>query len=282
MTRFSILGAMECWSGQRPVRISGTIQRTLLATLLASEGKPVSADTLVPELWSESPPPKWENALHAHISRLRRQLHTAGEAEPARLVTQSSGYSLLIGRYALDGSVFMYRVNRARTMTGTDPVGAVAELRAALSLWRGAAFELVVCGPLCRAAAHQYEAARLVGLELLFDLELQGGRHATIIPELTGLVESPMLNERFCEQLMVALYRSGRQTEALIAYRRMRKRMDDELGVEPTSAFRNHEKAILARHPALHVGADHLVLRAPAGSRAAVLRGQPRQVPHEA
>lgn len=261
MTRFSILGAMECWSGQRPVHIPGTIQRALLATLLISEGKPVSADTLVPELWGELPPPKWENALQAHVSRLRRRLLAADDDEPAHLMAYTSGYCLQIGKHALDGSMFMNGINRARALAGTDPVGAAGELRTALSLWRGAAFDLVVCGPLCRAAAHRYEAARLVGLEMLFDLELRAGRHSAIIPELTGLVESPMLNERFCEQLMVALYRSGRQTEALVTYRRMRKRMDDELGVEPTSTFRNHEKAILAHFPALHVGADHTVLR---------------------
>jgi SARP family transcriptional regulator, regulator of embCAB operon len=128
-------------------------------------------------------------------------------------------------------------------------------------MWRGQAFDLVVRGPLCRAAALRYEATRLSGLEMLFDLELRMGRHADIIPALSELVASSDLNERFCEQLMIALYRSGRQSEALVTYRRMRKRLDDELGVEPTVTFRNHEKAILAHDPALHVGANHAVLR---------------------
>lgn len=263
MTRFSVLGAMECWSGQRPVDIPGALQRSLLATLLVSEGKPVSADALASELWGDSPPPKRENALQAHVSRLRRRLRLVADDEPARLVVQSYGYSLLVGKDAMDGAVFVRGVNLARAMAGTDPVGAIGVLRTALALWRGPAFNLVVCGRLCRAAANRYEAARLGGLELLFDLELQTGRHAEIIPELAELVESPALNERFCEQLMIALYRSGRQTQALVTYRRMRKRLDDELGVEPTATFRNHERAILSHDPALHIGADHTALRNP-------------------
>src|SRR2546430_241536 len=100
-----------------------------------------------------------------------------------------------------------------------------------------------------------------VGLETMFDLELQTGRHVDIIPALSELVESPLLNERFCEQLMIALYRSGLQTEALATYRRMRHRLDLELGVQPTRTLRNHEKAILAHDPSLRVAANHLVLR---------------------
>ena len=95
----------------------------------------------------------------------------------------------------------------------------------------------------------------------MFDLELQTGRHHDILPALSELVESPLLNERFCEQLMIALYRSGLQTEALATYRRMRHRLDLELGVQPTQTLRNHEKAILAHDPSLGPRANHLVLR---------------------
>lgn len=264
MTRFSVLGSVECWSGQRLVTITGTLQRNLLAALLVSEGNPLSVDTLVHELWSDAPPPKWENALQAHVSRLRRRLAEVaeeGHEDPAYLMALPPGYGLRVGENAVDGAVFMRRVNHARSLAADAPAEAAEELRAALSLWRGPAFDLVVRGPLVRAAAHRYEATRLSALELLFDLRLRLAQHADIIPALTELVESPALNERFCEQLMVALYRSGRQTEALVAYRRMRRRLDEELGVEPTVTFRNHEKAILEHDPALHVGADHGVLR---------------------
>jgi DNA-binding SARP family transcriptional activator len=253
---------MECWSGERPVEISGTLQRTLLATLLVGAGGPVSVTALVRELWADTPPPKWENALQAHISRLRRRLLAiAGHHRPARLLALTSGYTLLVDNSAVDGAVFMRGVALAREMAAREPAAAVNALRTVLSMWRGPAFGLVACGPMCRAAAQRYEATRLSGLEMLFDLELQIGRHADIIPALSELVESPDLNERFCEQLMVALYRSGRQSEALVTYRRMRQRLGDELGIQPTITFRNHEQAILVQDPALHVGANHAVLR---------------------
>lgn len=261
MTRFSVLGAMECWFGQRPVLIVGPLQRTLLAALLASERKPVSVDALVFEMWADSPPPQPENALQAHVSRLRRRLQQVADDRPAHLIAQPSAYHLLVDPDAVDALVFVRDVSRALSQIETDPAWAVENLRSALSLWRGQAFDLVVCGPLCRAAASRYEAARLGALETLFDLELHLGRHGGIIPALTELVESSALNERFCEQLMIALYRSGRQKEALVAYRRMRTRLDEELGVQPTVTLQNHERAILSHDPALRIRADHLVLR---------------------
>jgi DNA-binding SARP family transcriptional activator len=252
---------MECWSGQRPVRIQGALQRTLLAVLLVSEGRPLPVDALAHELWGEHPPPKWENALQAHVSRLRGRMRAVADDDPAQLIALPSGYGLLVGEDAVDGTRFTRSLDHARALSAGDPAAAVAVLRAALALWRGPAFDLLAGGRLCRAAAHRYEAARAGGLELLFDLRLRVGEHADILPVLSELVESPLLNERFCEQLMIALYRSGRQTEALGAYRRMRGRLGDELGVEPTATLRNHEKAILEHDPALHVGADHGVLR---------------------
>lgn len=261
MTEFFVLGALECRSNARPVNISGTLQRTLLATLLAAEGNPVSVEALVTELWDDSPPPQWENALQAHVSRLRRRLDAVADNRPARLIVQHSGYCLYTHEDAVDAKVFMRELANARFRGAADPGRAADALRSVLSLWRGNAFGLVIQGPLCRTVAQRYEAARLVALEMLFDLELRSGRHSDIIPLLSELVESPSLNERFCEQLMIALYRSGQQAVALSAYRRMRERLDDELGVEPTVTLRNLFNAILVHHPALRVGADHAVLR---------------------
>ena len=261
MTEFFVLGPLECQSYARPVNISGTLQRTLLATLLAAEGNAVSVESLVTELWADSPPPQWENALQAHVSRLRRRLDAVADDRPARLVVQHSGYCLSTYEDALDAKVFMREHSKARFGGAADPGRAADALRSALALWRGNAFGLVIQGPLCRMVAQRYEAARLVALETLFDLELRSGRHADIIPMLSELVEPPSLNERFCEQLMIALYRSGQQAVALSAYRRMRERLDDELGVEPTTTLRNLLNAILVHHPALRLGADHAVLR---------------------
>jgi DNA-binding SARP family transcriptional activator len=262
MTRFFVLGPLECRSAERSVNISGTLQRTLLATLLAAEGNPVSVDSLVTELWADSPPPQWENALQAHISRLRRRIDAVAVDRPTQLIVQHSGYCLHADDDAVDAKVFMRELGKARFLGATDPARAAEELRRVLSLWRGKAFSLVIQGPLCRTVAQRYETARLVALETLFDLELRSGRHIDIIPTLSELVESSSLNERFCEQLMIALYRSGQQARALSSYCRMRDRLDDELGVEPTITLRNLFNAILIHHPALRLGADHSVLRA--------------------
>jgi len=261
MTKFFVLGPLECWSARRPVNISGTLQRTLLSTLLAAEGNPVSVESLVTELWADSPPPQWENALQAHISRLRRRIDAVADDRPIRLIVQHSGYCLPTDEDTVDAKVFMRELRNARLLGATDPGTAADALRSVLSLWRGKAFGLVIQGPLCRTVAQRYEAARLVALETLFDLELRSGRHTDIIPTLSELVETSSLNERFCEQLMIALYRSGQQARALSAYGRMRERLDDELGVEPTITLRNLFNAILTHDPALRLGADHALLR---------------------
>jgi DNA-binding SARP family transcriptional activator len=261
MTKFFVLGPLECRSAGRPVNISGTLQRALLATLLAAEGNPVSIESLITELWADSPPPQWENALQAHISRLRRRIDAVSDDRPARIIVQHSGYWLQTDEDTVDSKVFMRELASARFLGASDPSKAADALRQGLSLWRGKAFGLVIQGPLCRTVAQRYETARLVALETLFDLELRSGRHIDIIPMLSELVEASSLNERFCEQLMIALYRSGQQAGALSSYSRMRDRLDDELGVEPTITLRNMFNAILNHHPALRLGGDHAVLR---------------------
>jgi SARP family transcriptional regulator, regulator of embCAB operon len=262
MLSFFVLGPLECRSANRHVNISGTLQRTLLATLLAAEGNPISVESLVTELWAGSPPQQWENALQAHISRLRRRIDGVADGRAARLVVQHSGYCLQTSEDAVDAKVFMQELSQARLLGSTNPRAASDKLRRGLSLWRGKPFGLVIQGQLCRAVAQRYENAQLAALETLFDLELRGGRHTDIIPMLSELVEAPTLNERFCEQLMIALYRSGQQARALNSYNRMRDRLDEELGVEPTVTLRNLFSAILIHHPALRLGADHAVLRA--------------------
>lgn len=258
---FVYLGALECWLGRRQVEIRGSSQRTLLAALLAANSKPVSVDALVEELWGADPPARVENALQAHVSRLRRKLHCAGATNSVSLSSLPSGYRLTVPEEDVDATVFMRVLKEVRSQPNMDATTATAKLRSAVALWRGSVFGGSLGGPICQAAAARHEAARLVAIELLFDLELRCGRHTEVIPELSELVESPSLNERFCEQLMVALYRSGRQTEALEVYRRMRTRMDVDLGVEPSPALRNYERAILAHDPALYAGANHAALR---------------------
>lgn len=259
--KFVYLGALECWLGDRQVEIRGTSQRTLLAALLAAANKPLSVDALVEELWGADPPAKVENALQAHVSRLRRKLHCDGATTSVNLSGLPSGYRLMVPEEDVDATVFTWVLKEVRSQPNMDATTAIAKLRSAVALWRGPVFGGPLGGPICQAAAARHEAARSNAIELLFDLELRCGRHTEVIPELSELVESPSLNERFCEQLMVALYRSGRQTEALEVYRRMRTRMDVNLGVEPSPTLRNHERAILAHDPALYTGANHATLR---------------------
>jgi SARP family transcriptional regulator, regulator of embCAB operon len=260
--KFFVLGPLECESANRSLNISGTLQRALLATLLAAEGMPIAVTSLVSELWGDTPPPHWENALQAHVSRLRRRIDAVAGDRTTRLIVEHSGYCLQTADDAVDAKVFMREFDCARLLGTSDPRTAADALRSALSLWRGRAFDLVIQGSLCRTVAQRYETARVVALETLFDLELRSGRHTDIIPTLSELAEAPSLNERFCEQLMIALYRSGQQARALNSYIQMRDRLHEELGVEPTITLRNLYDAILHHHDALRLGANHLVLRA--------------------
>jgi DNA-binding SARP family transcriptional activator len=258
---FRILGNLEVWPDGRPTEIRGTIQRTLLATLLAAESRTVSIQALVDELWAENPPATAENALQAHVSRLRRKLHRSGDHQSLCLLSLPSGYRLMITDDDVDALVFRRAVSVARDLSADNPGEAVDSLRAALALWRGPVFGGLTGGPICQSAAARYEAARTVAYETLFDLELRRARHCEIVPELSALVESAQLNERTCEQLMVALYRTGRQSAALEAFRRMRVRLDGELGVEPSPTLRQFELAILNHDPAMGIGSDHTALR---------------------
>jgi DNA-binding SARP family transcriptional activator len=141
-------------------------------------------------------------------------------------------------------------VEGIRARAGRNPAGDVSDLRAALALWRGPVFGGLAAGPICRRAAARYEESRTAALGLLYELELHRGGHARIVPELTELVARNPMHEQFCRLLMVALYRSGRQIDALNVYRGIRRRLVDEFGIEPSPLLRRYEEAIL-NHDAL-------------------------------
>ena len=199
--------------------------------------------------------------MQAHVSRLRRNLRSFGGNTSVDLFSLPSGYRLSVSDNDIDATLFMHTLKEVRSRPNMDATTAILKLRSAIALWRGPVFGGTLGGPICRSAAVRYEAARSVATEMLFDLELHCGRHADVIPELSELVESRSLNERFCEQLMVALYRSGRQTDALQVYRRIRKRMNIDLGVEPSPALRKYEQAVLSHDPALCTGANYASIR---------------------
>lgn len=232
----------------------GRFQRTLLAALLVNTGRLVMAHSLVDELWADNPPGNAENALQAHVSRLRRKL---AKAEPGRrtprVVSLPSGYRLLTKPDEVDADQFISEVTIVRARPDLDPRETIQRLRDALSLWRGPAFGGDLGGFICQAAAIRYEEYRAAALELLFEKELRVGRHTQVIAELSELVESESVNEKLCAQLMVALYRAGRQTDALALYRRVRARLADELGIEPCPTLRDCELAILSHDPKLQM-----------------------------
>lgn len=259
MLKFSLLGAIEVRTPTRAVRPRGTIQQTLLAALLVRNDRLNSVTTLAEELWGTTPPEKVENALQAHICRLRRLLASLepGERDQRQLVTGMYGYRLEVDGADIDASVFLHRIDAVRRQLGADPHHDIAELRRTLAMWRGPVFGGITGGPICHSAASKYLEARQLAQELLYDTELKLGGHGRVLPELTELANQNPTQEHFCSLLMVALYRAGRQVDALTVYRQFRQRLAESLGVNPSPMLQQFERAILNHDPVL-LGAQGL------------------------
>lgn len=252
MLKFLVLGPMEIHGGPRRSTVKGVLQQTLLAAFLASGEKLVTVDALIDELWGTTPPNKAGNALHAQISRLRRNL---ARMEPdrvdSRLITTTSGYRLVMDQAELDAADLLDTVRTVQNRGGVRTPHDVAALRNALDLWRGPTFGGIAGGSICQTASANYQEYRTAARVLLFEIELNSGEHSKIIPELSELVAHYPFRESYCGLLMVALYRSGRQTDALSVARRLRSRLVEEMGIEPSPTLRGLEEAILNHDPAL-------------------------------
>jgi SARP family transcriptional regulator, regulator of embCAB operon len=252
MLRFSILGALQIRTVSGPAEISGDLQRTLIQTLLVNEGQSISGEGLVDEMWGETVPDNQANALQAHISRLRRKLKTLEpERSVSRVTIHPSGYRLTVQDGELDAAEFVKAVRQAEAASPDDSAATARLLGAALATWRGPVFGGFTGGTICQLAAARFEEYRMRAMELRFDSELRLGHHAAVLAELHEAHMNHPLRERFCEQLMIALYRSGRQAEALNVYRHMWQHLGDELGIEPSPALRQVERAILSHDPVL-------------------------------
>jgi DNA-binding SARP family transcriptional activator len=252
MTEFLVLGPIEIRLATRTVTPGGTMLQTLLGALLVSDNKTVTVETLEQELWGTTPPSKKENALQAQISRLRRTLaRLEPERADNRVSTSCAGYQFAVSPTELDVGSFLNTVETVRARVTGDLHQDIAELRTALARWRGPVFGGITGDVVCQTAAARFEEARINALELLYDLELEAGRYATAIPELTQLVAENPLREQFCGLLMVGLYRSGRQIDALNVFRRLRHQLGEELGVDPSPTLRRYERAILEHDPLL-------------------------------
>lgn len=240
-TAFRILGPLEVDVGGRPVTV-GKRERALLALLLLSANRVVSADRLIDELWDGVPPASAARVLRVYVHRLRKALAGAGES----VETRPPGYRVRVEAGTLDAARFEELVGRARSQAATgDHRSAAGTLRQALGLWRGPVLADLPDAGFAGVEAARLEAARLGALEDRIDFDLACGRHHQVLPELEGLTAEHCLRERFWGQRMLALYRSGRQAEALQVYQKARRRLVDELGLEPGPALVELEAAIL-------------------------------------
>jgi DNA-binding SARP family transcriptional activator len=246
---FAILGPLLVHDGQAPVGVPEGRQRVLLAALLLQAGSPVGADALAEVVWDGSPPPGAEVTLRSHVLRLRRAL---GPRAGARLVTRNPGYLLQAGAEEVDVAWF-----RRLCHDGGAALRAGAWERAdgllgeALGLWRGAVLADIPAEALRREEGQGLEALRLQAEEWRIDAALHLGGHAELVPGLRSLAARHPLRERFHGQLMLALYRCGRQAEALAAYARARSVLVAELGTEPGPGLQELHQQILSADPAL-------------------------------
>ena len=244
---FAILGPLRVNGSAGPIEVNAPKQRALLAMLLVSHRSDVvSTERLIDVLWDEDPPPTATKALQVHISQLRRTL--GGEA----IVTRPTGYTIALEPGQLDLERFETLVERAR---GAPAAEAAELLREALALFRGPPLaDAMLLGP-ASSEAERIEGARLDAIEQRLEHDLALGRHGDVVAELEGLAAEHPYRERFHAQLMLALYRSGRQADALDAFRRARHALVEDLGLDPSPELKRLEAAILAHDPALELEA---------------------------
>jgi WD40 repeat protein/DNA-binding SARP family transcriptional activator len=247
---FRILGPLEVLLAAEPIRIGGPKQRALLALLLLSANRVVSRDRLIAELFGDDTPTPPDTALRVRVSRLRAALRS--DDGQARLVARAPGYVLRVEPDELDLVRFERLVTHGRERLAANDAKAAAEvLGDALSLWRGLPLADLEFEPFVRIEIERLEELRLSAVEEWVDAELAIGRHARLVPELEALTAEHPLRERLRSQLMLALYRSGRQAEGLEIYRRTRTLLQQELGLEPGRALKELHRAMLAQEPSL-------------------------------
>lgn len=239
---FRVLGRLEVIDDDRHLTPRAPKRRALLCLLLLRAGELVTVDEIADALWESQPPPAARNAIQGHVSALRRLL--GGE----RIETHGTGYTIGLEEGELDLHCFERLVTDAR---GRPPGERAEMLRGALALFRGASLEEFRYASFASGEAARIEDLRMLTLEDRIDAELELGRHAEVIPELELLVGDAPLRERLWRLLMLALYRSGRQAEALAAYQDIRQLLDKELGIGPGPELRGLERGILNQDPAL-------------------------------
>src|SRR6266550_8054846 len=245
---YRILGPLEALDGERQLPLGGARQRAVLALLLLHRNETLTRDVIVDELWGEDAPPTAAKVLQNCVSALRKEL-------PSDTIRRVAGpYKLTLEPDELDRDRFerLLAEGRAALETG-DHAEASTQFRRALALWRGAPLSDLSYEQFAQDEIKRLEELHVAALEDRIESELALGHHDGLVPELEALVSRHPLRERLRGQLMLALYRAGRQAEALEAYRAARRTLLAELGIEPGRALRELEHAILAQVPALDV-----------------------------
>jgi len=245
LARFAILGPVELRRDGRPTPIGGPRQVALLAFLLLHANRPVTSAALHEALWPEQEPGGAMKRVHMAITRLRKALEPDGDAT-AVLRTVSGGYLLSVAPGELDADVFQRALARGRTLLDEgDPAGASEVLAGALALWRGPALADVGCEEFASVDIRRLEELKMAANDFRLEAELALGRHAAVVSELQELSAREPHCERACRKLMLALYRCGRQVEALDAYLRVSARLLDDLGMDPSPELQSMQRAIL-------------------------------------
>jgi DNA-binding SARP family transcriptional activator len=247
-----ILGPIEIERGGRLIELSGRRERAVIALLLVNSGQVVSLDRMTEDLWDGAPPASAVTTLRAHVSRVRRALAEGGVDD--LLVTREAGYSLRMGSLCVDAATFEAQATEGRRLLAEGaPEAAVQCLEGAMELWRGAPFGEVGTSGFARAEVARLEEAYKTAREDRIEACLQAGRHRELTAELDALVVEEPLRERLWGQRMLALYRSGRQADALRAYSELRSSLAEHLGILPSVALQQLEVAMICQDPVLEL-----------------------------
>ncbi|MDJ0663120.1 MAG: BTAD domain-containing putative transcriptional regulator [Acidimicrobiia bacterium] len=243
---FRVLGTLEAAHDGEPIDLGPLRQRSLLALLLIHANRVVATDRILEELWGDDAVGK-ENALWVYISRLRSVLEPdrQGRGESTVLVTRDHGYMLSIEPESIDAHRFEASVNVGRSSVLDDPSKASSVLREAADMWRGRAYEDFAYDEFAQAEISRLEELRLEAIEGRIEADLRRGQAGELVGELEALHQDHPLRERFVSQLMLALYRSGRQAESLRTFERFRRHVGEEMGIEPSPELCRLEEQVL-------------------------------------
>jgi SARP family transcriptional regulator, regulator of embCAB operon len=243
---YETLGPLRIVDGDRTSFISARKIETVLAVLLIRSDHVVPFDQLLSEIWGDRPPPRATAAVHVYVSQLRKFLQRPGRAENP-IVTRAPGYMLQKGADQIDHHQFLHLVDQGRAQVReARHEAALSSFEEALGLWRGPALEDLRSSVTIDSFVTWLMESRLECMEMLAECQLQLGRHREIVGQLYSLISEHPFREAFYRQLMLALYRSERQADALRVYQAARQTLHDELGLEPCRALRHLQQAILA------------------------------------